>query len=458
MSNKENTLFQRLMNVCSTETAKLIPNAVLPENVNSSSQQLATTLWDNYVMARTAYLNLCNTQNVPPLLNYPHIIFYCKNGSIFTIDLFPYGRTCMSNRVTPKTFPAFLTNVCHIPYIPGEAASQLFNSLYSYIHDYPRTSLQTITNQIRRFSPAVAFLLDSSFQNFYISSEGNLLFDLYVFSKKSLGRLRYQSALNLWNYLEEYCGFQQEQLYVPSRLLKQYFSTFKRERNDYFSQYSIDKESSAEILFASKQGSTNISAKYDAISDSFTYSKISEPVINLKTSFIEKRKTMQVVSCEVKSFFQHLCASDILLVEKLSQAFANIISPRKGGMSILLTQLNETYLEDMLGMIFENDIVSFSKKPSINKVVKAQYLMDLFLAQSQNKSLVFMRDILPSEPNIKTFRRILNGRAIPVKSNFLPNQQYNNHLHFLCITSDRSRAKYLQKKFKATLIDFSPMI
>ena len=454
MDEKRDSLYQRLINV---SNAGLIQSTVVPESRNTSSQSLSISLLDNYVKSRDAYLKLCNIVDIPVALKYPYCFFYSKNGSIFTIDYFSYGTTCKSNKLTQKTFPALLTNVFNIPYISGDILTQFYISLYILIRDFPRNTLQTITNQIRQFSPVVAVLLDSVPSSFYVTSEGNLLFDSYAISQKTSGRRsRYQSALSFFSFLEEYCGFQQEQLYVPSRLLKQYFSTFKRERNNFFSQYSIDKESPTEILFASKQGSTNISVKYDAITDSFTHSKISEPVVNLKTSFIEKRKTMQVVSCEVKSFFQHLCASDILLVEKLAQAFANTISPRKGGMTILLTQLNETCLEDMMCMIFENDIVSFSKKPSINKIVKAQYLMDLFLAQSQNKSLVFMRDILPSEANIKTFRRILNGRAISVKSNFLPNQQYNNHLHFLCITSDRTRAKYLQKKFKATLIDFSP--
>ena len=451
MEKKENTLYQRLMHIYNSEPG-LIPSTIFPEDVSHSSEQLAISLWDNYVKARTAYLNICDVQKIPTPLDFPLLFFYCKNSSIFSIALFPYGTTCKSNRLVPKTFPAFLTNVCGIPYIPGEAALQLFNSLYSYIHDFPRNSLQSITNHIRRFSPILAAMLDLTLPNFYTTIDGNLLFDNFAFSKRSSdNKQRFQSV---FCFLEQYCYSQKEQIHVPFRLLKQFFSSLKRECH-HLEEYVIDESSLPEILFAPKWGSTNISVKYDANLDSFTQEKLISPVVNLKTSFIEKRKSKNSVSFEIESFFQYLCASDIRLVEKLALIFADIFSSQKAGMTILLTHKNEASLQTILKNILEDDIVQFSKIPSINKIVKVQHLMDLFLAQFENKSIVFLRDILPTETNIKAFRRILNGRTIPVKSNCMPNQQYNNRLHFLCITSDRNKAKCLQKEFKATLVDFS---
>ena len=451
MNEKENRLFGRFMNVYNAE---VIQSAVFPENNNASSQPLATSLWDNYVKSRDTYLRLCGIEDIPSPLKSPYFFFYSKNNSIFTIDFFPYGAACKSNILTPKTFPSFLTNVCNIPHISGGPLTQFYMSLYIFIRDYPRNTLQIITNQIRRFSAVFAALLDSPLTSFYVTSEGNLLFDSYaLFRRTSAEKLRFQSVLY---FVEEYCNPQQGQFYIPFPLLKHYFFTLKRECNNHFFQYEINKLSLPEILFAPKWGSVNISVKYDVSLDIFLHSIISAPVVNLKTSFIEKRKTTDVISNEIESFFWHLCGSDISLVEKLSLAFAQIMSPKKGGMTILLSQHNSPLLQKTFNVIFENDIVKFSKTPSINKIVKTKYMMDLFLAQFENKSVVFIRDILPHESNTKAFRRMLNGRPVSVKSNFLPNQSYHNHLHFVCVTPDRNKAKDLQKKFKATLIDLSP--
>ena len=139
-----------------------------------------------YYNSLNAYLYLVkqkttlNDKFLVPLYS-PILFFYLRNPSSKTSDIcsifvFHYFGTMFSSRITPKTFPCYLTDICGIPYLPGPDYDRYYSAFEQLLRQSHRTLLQLIVEQIRRFNPVFAANI-GTLSCFQVSKEQNLFVD-----------------------------------------------------------------------------------------------------------------------------------------------------------------------------------------------------------------------------------------------------------------------------------------
>lgn len=433
------------------------------------------TLWDKYRQKLDVFLKELGISEPPVCFKYPHLFFYCKGNNIYTIDSFPYGKDHNSHLLAQKTFPSFMVNVCMHPCNSAnekKACSDLYFALMEYLLERPKNELQEIAEMIRAYSPILAAYFDPKYNNqvFYISKEGNLLFDLQ--SLQSGIPTEYQRLHPLFLLIDEMQA--NNMLIIPPRLQKLYFMTLldahkhecrKKKTSDQNlcnekqSRYSIPEIAFPleSLLFLKRRQHNVSSVEYVPERDSYSYKQhpLNLHVRNLKTMDISSSSLGAGNLDCVEKFLDIMCGESVYMIDQLAIALSSIMAPSSSGLTVFYSPQNCSLLESTLAHIYKDCIISFKKRKSLTQLTTKTTLHDLYVAQELSHSVVFVKDTVPSEKSIKILRKLLKGKDIPIMSAVLPPQHYCNHLHFVCVTDDREKAAYMKKCLKAQVIDFS---
>ena len=305
--------------------------------------------------------------------------------------------------------------------------------------------------------------MDPAYQNqlFFVSRDGNLLFDWSaLIGYVPQGEPRHQFVHLLLDILftpneNGYYAFS-----VPPRLLRLYFGMLMQEcRNDESEKYNLKIAEVPEnsVMFQGKRQNLHFYIQYDATTDQFYTKQINryDSTYGLKNMPVSAFKYKLPSLDNVKSFFRSLCGHDVRWLDKLALTFCDLMDSHQGGLTVLYAPHNAPLLSSTMETVFCDCLVQFTKMATLSKLTKNTGRIVALSAQHQKKSVVLVKDTLPSETALKDLRRLLKGKCVPVKTDILQPQNYVNHLHILCITDDRRKARFLKQKLKANLIDFS---
>lgn len=219
------------------------------------------------------------------------------------------------------------------------------------------------------------------------------------------------------------------------------------------------------LAFQTKEDKFQI-VVYQPDSDSFTHVPQQWIYLNLKYFPAPPSYPSAPVSESISALFHRLCGTSVGLVDALARFLAQAMDPTAPGLTVLYSRHDCDYLTTVLSDIFKR-VTVFSLKtdpkaaspfPSLNQLTKKEAMKQLFLDQMQCKSIIFVRDILPSDHSIKIVRRLLRGEKVNLNSAIAPPQHFYNKLHFICITDNWTRAEALQKRLKTNLIRLSDEI
>lgn len=446
--NKPPSMLERLENVLGSinpPTSNILSNRHHPEE-----------LYANYRNALDLYLKSFEISiplEVYNALYHPFIFFYTdeSKSKVYTIDYFPYGANGKSNILTRKTFPSFLRNICLIPYESSSLSDQLYHALSELILKYPYDRVGKIINLIKCYSPIFPILLNTL--HFVLSENKNIYYDSSDLPSAFLpdalyNRNRYQSILKLPVPKE-----------VPSKLMKQYILAILSNRFSaiYLHQTKNYHTDYVENIFSNSNHHALLAVRYSISSEQFTtYPLDLLDVLLPKHLPLSRNKTTSQIPEQVVSFFYLMCELNLPLIDEFSAFLSHAFSPTESGITILLSPQNKEFLKSKLVDILNPEVIAANGTSfSLNQITKTKYLKSLFLEQSNGASVVFVHDILPSSQNLPVLKRLLKGNSISIKSNTFPQQHYQNTMHFVCITSNRKRAKELQLQLKARLLDFS---
>lgn len=423
-------------------------------------------LYPTYIKAMETYCHSVNARNIPIFLYQPLLFFYLRNpgnksSEIYSISSFTYG-TKQSHKLTRKTFPAFLVNTCYIPYNPGSYFETFYSAFNDLVRLSPRTRLQIVIEHIKHQAPYFAAWL-TLFPSILVSKDRNLFVPREQLSQLNsypvAASSPYQSVLTL----------AQEKI-LPAPLMRQYLNALLAEYDEGIGDHNMPEEvePTANSIVFRETGSGDsavVTAQYQFDSDTFALSTHPSSLCRLKTIPTAQVTPLQRIPQDVTLLFQGLCGDNTALLDKMAMALAQAADPVSGnGMTVFYSKHNQTVLDGILHQLFQDSAVSLNFKahaksntavPSLNQITKKENLLQMFLAQTNGASVMFVRDLFPSDVSLKTVRILLRGRNSSITSPACPPQHYQNNLHFLCVTEDYSRAQDLQKKLKAQLIDLS---
>lgn len=425
-----------------------------PIPMSTKKDEIGRTLWAQYVYARDNYLDQFRSKPLPNfVLHNPLLFFYIdKSKKIHAIFPFPYGDH-QAYFLTRKTFPSLLVNICNTPYEPGPLCDSFFDSLTELLRHPPSSHSKLILEEIKRFNPVFSALVSMN-RVFYLTKKKNIYFDnSLVKASKLRSKQRYQPVLNL-----------EKKLYIPVHLQKSYFSAFSLESKCEIMEEWTPPDRS--LTFHTPTKKNFIPIQYRQNDDRFIAQESSKnvPVYDVKALPVFSSATPANLSDNIYSFFHTLCGSDLHTVDQLACFLTAAMSQASAGLTVLCVpdDFSCEFLKNALQHILEPTIANLAPDGednapvfiSLNKLTKRHYLQQMFLEQADGKGIVFVRDTLPSDTSRSTVKKLLKSQSVPIKTNWLPTQHYYNHLHFVCITSDRKRALKLRHSLKAKLLEF----
>ena len=423
---------------------------------NSSLEQIR--LSDEYKQALQDYLESVeslqnnnqphnNNQQIP-LFN-PFLYFYSNRKRIYTVEAFPYGKNRKSVFITQKTFPSFIKNVCQIPYVHGERADCLYKALYHLIVEFPYDQFGSICEQLKRIDFHCFIFLQYLSQNLVIS-EQSAQANIFYYNDK-LSAIHYKSILSI-----------PIQSKVPDRLIKQFFYALLKENSFHSGLPVLDghQRSAEENIFSDKSRNPMHTVRYSIDEDKFVVCPIPESDIlrNIvpKHLPLAKNKTIQWVPEGAFFFLQHMCGTDLGLIDQFSMFLSQVFSPIESGLTVLLSPKNNDILKSSLEKILDISLVKKEGQPwSLNRLSKKQHLKTLFLKQTDGASALLATAAPVSPANIPILSKLSKGKPISIVTSQFPPQHFKNTLHIICITSDRKKAMDLHDVMKARVIDFS---
>lgn len=439
---------------------------------NMNMSQKRTHVEDMRKTIYSEYMNVLQvfSQNIAHIqtpynliyLQYPFFYFYQKDpkkqdSPICTIESFRYGSQYKSHIITRKTFSSFLQNQCMLPQLSDDIVDPMFHALDQFIRTFPRNSIETLLEVVKHYNPMLAAFLTVS-NAMCLSREGNLYVNCAVIPRAYTPYLSesFQSALDLqWPN-------------VPDKLLYKVFKVLTQELSLSANGY-IDNEATGcnhTVVFGTNtDGAGFISARYQPNSDSFEVTMCDWANFQLKHFPLRIHFSGELVSDTLCSFFHALCGDSTAVVDTLSCFVSRAMDPVLPGMTIIYTKHYQEQLLTILSKLFQDVQVSLdfrSRKdgaaalPSLNQLAKISVLKKLFVAQSNSKSVIFIRDLAASEGNLRVLKKLLKGTKITLRSSYLPPQYYYNTLHMICVSNNLNRVKAIQKQFKSVnLVDLS---
>lgn len=421
-----------------------------------------------YVQERSRYLQSVgvNPNAVPNPLAYPSLFFYldrpeAKEASVFSVVSFPY-RNLTSRRLTKKTFPHYLFNVCQIPYQAGPYFDSFFDALDKLLRQTPRSALQNVTQEIQHLHPGFAAWL-SAFNAIEISPEQN-----FFVSRENLSALFQQNIDSPFPYQPFYEITLD--LPFPAQLMRRYLNALLAEHRRQPDFHAMPPQSPAPpesvTYCASLPGNTPSSVySLHCRSSEAAFRILPQPMppYGRKLIPLEQASPIPQTPQEIPPLFSGLFGSDTRLADSFARRLAAAAMPT-GGMTVVYSRQNTALLQRFLELFFHTamakvDFVPQRKSsavlPSLNQLVKKDTLSQLFLAQCRGAAAVMVNDILPSESSMPQIRKLLRGKKLSVSSPSCPNQHFTNCLHVFCVTDSYRNACVLQKQLKADLLDFS---
>ena len=463
---KKRAFFERLQAVCahqmqpqSMARAPMIPTSTCHQQLS------ALSLYQAYEAARDSYFKWINSSlnskfEVPPVLRYPYFYFYLKSNQIFFMNKFPYGQFKQTNLLSERTFSSFLKNVCEIPYIKSDQCDALYQTLHDYLLKHPREQIDLLINQIRMYSAPTALLMECNESSSFLtlSKQGNLLFSRSRFSSvtNSMVGSGYQPLFSLIDIQPEV--FTQDSHPIPTRLLRQYFTLISKrcQKENWYTVPSHPEPNTPCLVFSDSRKTSIECISYHVEKDTFGVQTLfyKNSFFNFK-SIANSFEQTSSVSPAIRQFFRLLCGHDAGQITALSEAFDRALAVSEPGITVLYTKHHQTLLEHAITEIFQLCAVPFAKPISLNQLTKSAQLRTAYTAQFEGKSVILVRDLLPSEGNLSKLRRLLRGKSVPLKSNYLPTQKFVNHLQLICVTDQRHTVEFLKNKLKADVLDFS---
>lgn len=420
-----------------------------------------SSLASGYESARNGYLWRCGIPFCHPALQFPFLFFYLENpqsehSPICYISPFLWENRYISY-VTKESFPAFLTNVCAIPYVPGEKAEQFYDALEALLRHGPKNRLRLIQEEIGMISPAFSAwkqlqsaMVMSQDQNFFVPAEA--VQDLVGDVRPPSG---YLSVLQL-----------PAEHYLPAPLMRQYLQACREEAGDLPAISQGEAQAHTLLYRASHpEGAPVLTAVYRRESDCFALRAQAFPPFQIKVVPLE-RAAGQERPGGLEPVFRMLCGASTQLLDSMAQVLARAMDPAvEGGLTIFYTKQHKQMLLRVLEQLFGAACISpaaFTRHPkseeelpSLNQLTKSENLIQLFLGQVNGAGVVLVSDLVPSEASLQTVRKLTGGKELSLSTPSCPPQRFVNKLSFLCVTDRPDRAQLLEKKLKAQVVDLS---
>lgn len=397
------------------------------------------------------------SSSIPILLKNPAIFFYMRRGKLY-FAFPPLSSTAPKPRVvTPESLSDYLTDAAEAP-LPDGLCRALCQALYQYLTDYPRDTMEKIIDQIRPKQPGFAAFLDvERFSKlFYVDSRNNLFFDTAAWSPAHLEERRasrYQPVLPLLLRLSDYTDARLP--YIPQRILRQYFRQIIQDRKTLKLETVRLPEPSLSVI---QRLGTLHTIRYDRASGIFLQCFVPQKErVLLETKGIRSNllpdpaPAPAAVAAWCRGFF----GREPGMMDRFALCLSGLVSMSEHGLTVFYAPQNKETLQQMLQGTFLDSSVSLPRSATLNGVLKQAQMQALYTGQAELRSVVFLRDLLPSEQNLPRLRRIFGGKTLSVKSGILPLQKYQNRLSFVCVTDSWSRAAALKKQLRARVIDLS---
>lgn len=362
--------------------------------------------------------------------------------------------------LSPKTFSSFLSNACGLSGAPSPARNEFYHALVEYVSRFPYSRrdklFKDILEKAHAHSAAITIHLC---QNFLLTPDKNLIYPTGA-ATDDQGRRCFPWQPYLIPDDTPPPG-------VSSVLLKKYFSAVtdqprERELLDIPCR-PVPPHTILYYGFQSKGDFCQISCDPDT--HDFSLKTIPPPSGNVKVLSYQ-RPPIDVPEA-TSSLLSHLTGQNIPLANQLFSLFSCLFDPVPGA-TIVCAPQNSVALTSFLSQAFHSNLCGLtfqikpakggqqvSPLPSLNQIVHASCLRQLYNSQFQGYAGVLVRDLPVADRNRNLVRKLLHGDPIPLASRWLPTQHYRNTLHFICISDNLTRAKRLSKQWKATLIDLS---
>lgn len=425
----------------------------------SQSASKVSSLASGYESARNGYLWRYGIPFCHPSLQFPFLFFYLEDPQSEHSPICHISPFLCENRytshMTKESFPAFLTNVCAIPYVPGEKADQFYSALEALLRHGPKNRLRLIQEEIGMISPA--FSGWKQLQSAIAVDQEQNLFVLAEAAGELAGGVKppsgYLSVLQL-----------PAEHYLPAPLMRQYLQACQAEDIPAIPQ----REAQARTLLyraSHTEGAPVLTAVYRAESNCFALRTQAFPPFHIKVMPLE-RAAGQELPGGLEPVFRMLCGAGTQLLDSLAQALARAMDPvLGGGLTIFYTKQHKQLLLRVLEQLFGGACIapeaftrhpkSGGELPSLNQLTKPENLIQLFLGQVNGAGVVLVSDLVPSEASLQTVRRLTGGKALSLATPSCPPQHFVNKLSFLCVTDRPDRAQLLEKRLKAQVIDLS---
>lgn len=436
--------------------------AIDQEGGTAQSAARASSLASSYESARNAYLWRCGVPFCHPALQFPFLFFYLEDsssegGPICYHSPFLHENR-YTNRISKETFPAFLVNVCAIPYTPGDKAEQFFAALEALVRCAPRGRLRLIQEELQMLSPF--YTQWQQLQSSIRMSKDKNLFVTAETVPAAAGPAASGAYLSVFQLPPEH--------YLPAPLMRQYLEAYRSQAGEDYAPIPEIRVQPHTLLYCTQraEGPSLLSAVYRPESNSFALRPQTQALFNVKALPLEGRFASGCLPDGIRPLFQRLCSSSAQTLDQLAQVLAQTMeADGEGGLTVFYTRQHKRLLQSLLEQLFGAAAVPpqvFTKHPkaedelpSLNQLTKSDNLIQLFLGQSRGAGAVLVSDLAPSDVSLQTVRKLLGGKELSLSSPSCPPQHFCSRLHLLCVTDRLDRVQLFEKKLKAQVVDLS---
>lgn len=256
---------------------------------------------------------------------------------------------------------------------------------------------------------------------------------------------------------------------LPWKLLKKYFMAYlqKGEPSEHkppFIREGYEIEKGTPSLLIGGAG-TSISTEVCYRPGADSCARVGDARMNYGTKQVMCVRTGMLHS-QLPTHLAHILyqftGGDRDAIDELAHLCYRVMAPEPVGprATVVYSKQYATELRKFFHFLFrevEVDLGGQGKQPirSINQLIHSPQLMALADEQIAGKALLMLEDIPVSETVRGKARRLVSGRPLAFRDTLVPFQTFENKIHLLIPTSDRSRALQLARALKAPLLDLS---
>lgn len=256
---------------------------------------------------------------------------------------------------------------------------------------------------------------------------------------------------------------------LPWKLLKKYFMAYlqKGEPSEHKPPFIREgyeiEEGTPSLLIGGAGTSISMEVCYRPGADSCA--RLGDARMNYGTKRVMCVRTGKLHS-QLPTHLAHILyqftGGDRDAIDELAHLCYRVMAPEPVGprATVVYSKQYATELRKFFRFLFwevEVDLGGQGKQPirSINQLIHSPQLMALADEQLAGKALLMLEDIPVSETARGKARRLVSGRPLAFRDTLVPFQTFENKIHLLIPTSDRSRAFQLARALKAPLLDLS---